>query len=129
MTFKMVNAHYRYGQGETKRCRHGRTDQQGSGEPGSLRVSDAAKVGHALPVLTEQCLNHRQQAPNVITRSQFRHDSAILRVQRHLGMNAVAKQPGVGVIQGDAGFVTRGFNSKYKHFRGGRCGCCRGIPL
>ena len=88
----MVNAHYRYGQGKTERCRHGRADQQGSCEPGSLRISNAGKVGYAKPVLTEQRLDHRQQVPNVITRSQFRYYSTVLRVQCDLGMNAVAEQ-------------------------------------
>lgn len=81
MTFEMVNTHYRDGQSISQCRRYRCANQESSREPRPLRVSDAAKVANTNPILIKQRFNHWQQTANMITRSEFRDDTAIFRVQ------------------------------------------------
>ena len=115
MGLKMVNAHYRNRQGVTKRRSDRRTDKEGTCEPRPLGVGDAAQVAGSITMLRQQGLDHRQQAPDVVARSQLRHHAAIFGVQRHLRMHMVPEQPRSGLVQGDAGLVAGAFDSQNKH--------------
>ena len=78
-----------------------------------MGVGNGVQIGEREAAVGKQFAGQRQHAANVIARSEFRHDAAVVGVHGHLGMQPVAQQPAPGVEQSDAGFVTGGFNPQY----------------
>ncbi|MNT70374.1 hypothetical protein D3C72_2087550 [compost metagenome] len=54
----------------------------------------------------------------MVAAGQLRHHAAVFGVHRHLRVQLVGNQAAFGVVQRDAGFVARRFNSQYEHVSG-----------
>ena len=105
MAFQMVQSNDRNAKGETQARRYTRADQQGAGQSRTLGEGDPIDILEGPAGLREQLASQGQQAPDVIARSEFRHDSAILRVHGNLRKKGMTQQAAPGVVEGDAGFV------------------------
>src|SRR5215471_11519784 len=107
MSFEVMNADDRLVHGEAKGVGHARPDQQSAGESRALRIRDSVELGEFALRFAEYALCQRQHAPNMVARSELRHDPAVGFMQRDLRMERMRKQTTASVIYGEAGFVAR----------------------
>jgi len=64
----------------------------------------------------------------MVSRGEFRHDPAVLKMQFDLGIKLVGEQTVHGVVQGDTGVITGSFDTEHTH-RAILHGCGRGIMV
>lgn len=67
-----------------------------------------ARLGHHL-------FEERQRAADVIARREFRHHAAVLAMHGDLRVKGVRKQPALGVVEREAGFVAGTFDAENEH--------------
>jgi hypothetical protein len=118
MPFHVVNTQYRNAQRETQGMGHGTTHHQRPDQPGAGGIGYPLKIVTIPAGLGQYLVTQRQQFANMVTGRQLRHHPAIIRMHGNLAEQRVGQQALLGVIQGNAGFVTGGFNTKNQHSLG-----------
>ncbi len=94
-------------------ARQKRTDQARSG-----RVGHAIEFGCAGTGFIQRPLDQRQQALDMVARSQFRDHTTVGLVQIDLGVQHMREQAAAVIEDGDGGFVAGGFESEDAHGEG-----------
>ena len=90
MPFEMMNAQNRNFQREAKSRGDTGTDQQRSGQPGSLGIRDRVEVAQSEPGCAEGLPDEGQYPPDMVAGRKFRHHAAIFPMHPGLGMKRVA---------------------------------------
>ncbi len=99
--------------GQPQARRHAAADHQCADEARPRGVGD--RIGALDACLRQHLLHQRQQAPDVVARGYFRHDSAVNRVQVHLAVQRIGEQAPFRGIQRDPGLVAAGFDTENVH--------------
>ena len=115
VTFHMMHADGRHAPGPGQAAANRRTDQQRANQPRTTGIGDAIDRARRNACSTEDLVQQRQGFAYMIARGQFRHDAAILGVQRDLAVQGVREQATITVIEGDAGFVAGSFKAQDQH--------------
>ena len=115
MPLQVMHAHQRFAQCKRQRIRHGSADQQRTGQPWAFCIGDCVDVRACSASLAEHFFQQRNHAADVVTRGQFGHHAAVFAVHGDLRIERMRAQAGIGVVQGDAGFVTGGFDAEDQH--------------
>ncbi len=115
MTLEMVNANDRFAERECQRRCDACADQQRARQTRPLRVCDPIEIGQPDVRLRKHALGQRNDAPDMIARREFRHDTPITLVNRDLRMQRMREQAPVRVEYGYTGFVAGGFDAEDAH--------------
>ena len=115
MAFQVMDAQHRLVDGQAQAASDGGTDQQRAGQARTLRVGDGVDLGQGDAGLRQGLFQQRDGAADMVARRQFGHYAAILLVHGDLRIEGVRQQAALRVIQGQAGFVTGGFDAKNNH--------------
>ena len=114
VSFHVVHADGRYlpapGQSTPQRG----TDEQGAGKPRAAGVGDTINIRSLDLGLFQHGCDQGQALADMVSRGQFRHNAAIIRVYQ-LGIELVRQQAPLGVINRHTGIVAGGFESKNHH--------------
>ena len=95
--------------------RYGRAHQQRTCQPRPLGVGNRVDVGKHAPATLEQLAGQWQEPAHMVAGCEFRDHPAVLGMHRHLREQRMTKQPGPAVVQGDPGFIARGFDPENQH--------------
>jgi len=96
------------------RC-HGSPNQQGTGKPGAAGIGDAVNVRPGYSRLDKRGINQGQHSPDVITRSELRHDTAVDGMHVSLTVELMSQQPLVGTVERNTCLVAGAFDTKDNH--------------
>ena len=91
MSFKVMNAQHGDFQREAKRGGDTCTDEQRASQSGSAGVGDGVEVLQFESGSRESLPDQRQQAPDVVSGSEFRHHAAIFPMHFRLRIKRVAQ--------------------------------------
>ncbi len=89
-----------------------RPDQQCAGEARPGRVRQRVQIAHGESCLSERLADERDQAHDVVARSELGHDSAVGCVHGDLTMQRLGQQARSHAENGDPGFVARRFDAQ-----------------
>ncbi len=115
MALEVMHADDRLRERETECIGDRRADQQRPREARSLRVRDPVEVAQRNAALGKHALRERNDALNVIARRELGHHAAVRLMHRHLRMQRVREEAAAGVVDGEPGFVARGFDAENDH--------------
>ena len=115
VAFHMVNAQRRHAPGEGERPSACAPDQQRTDQTRAGGVNHTVHIPFLNACLGEHLAHQRNQPFDVVTGGQLGHDPAVHAVQVDLAEQGVGQQASLAVVQGDAGFITGGFNTQNAH--------------
>jgi hypothetical protein len=115
VALEVVQSDRGHSEGVGEPVRRARAHEQCAGKPGPFRIGDRANVGDGEPGTREDLASERQETTDMVPRGELWHDPAVLGVHGRLGMERVREEPAIGVVQRDAGLVTRGFDAQDDH--------------
>ena len=101
----MVYRNGRHAQTQCERLGKRRADQQGAGQPRSLRIGDRANLAERAPAIGQYLAQQGHEPPHMIPRGQFRNDAAVVAVHRDLRVQGVREQAALLIVERDARFV------------------------
>ena len=107
MAFHVVNRDDRAVPGQSEAVCHAAAHHQSADQARARRVGDG--IGPVDIGLGQHLLDQRQQAPYMVARSDFRHDTAVNGVQVDLAVQGVGQQPVFAAVQRHASLVAAGF--------------------
>ena len=94
-----------------------RPNQQGAVQPGTSGVGNAVQVAKRRAALLQGGFHQGRDFAYVVPRGQLRHHAAEGRVPLHLAVQQIGQQAPLRFVEGYAGFIAGGFDSKHKHER------------
>jgi hypothetical protein len=115
MPLQVMHAHQRFAERERQRIRHGSAHQQRAGKPWPFCIGNGVDVRARGAGLAEHFFQQRDHAADVIARGQLGHHTAVFAVHGDLRIQRMRTQASRRVVQGDAGFVTGGFDAEDQH--------------
>ena len=107
----MVYRYHRAGQRVSERVGDAAADQQCAGEPRPRGHCDRVDLAGRAPGVTEDPLQQRQHAANVVAGREFRHDATVVLMHVHLGVKRLGQQSGLAVEKRDSGLVAGGLDA------------------
>lgn len=115
MRFHMMDTEGWHAPGQCQRATDGGPYQQGAHESGTRGVGDAIDGAGGAGGSRHDLLQEGQDLAYMIPGGEFRHHAAVLPVQVDLTVYGMIQQALPGLIDGDAGFVARGFYAENTH--------------
>ena len=111
MAFEVVHADGRHGKRETERAGDARAHQERARQARPCGIGDALDRLQATSGLRQRLPRERQDAADVVARSQFGHHPPILGMHGDLGVQRVRQQAARRIVKRHAGFVAGGFDT------------------
>jgi hypothetical protein len=115
MALQVVHPDDRDPPGVAERSRDAGTDQQRPDQPRPRGIGNPANGLRRDPRIADGRLDHRQQALDVVPRSEFRHHPAMPPVQLDLAEDPVGDEAFLAVVERNRGLVAGGFDAQNQH--------------
>ena len=112
MSFQMMDAYRRDVERIGQRIRDAGADQQCAAQARPLGIGDRADLAERHIGFAHDLPHQRDDAPDVIARSELRNDAAIFVVHRDLRIQRVRQQAAPRLVERDAGLVAGRFDSQ-----------------
>ena len=111
----MVYRNGGHAQTQCERLGKRRADQQGAGQPRSLRIGDRANLAERAPAIGKRLAQQRNEPPHMVPRGELRNDATVVAVHRNLRVQGVREQAALLIGERDARFVAGRFEAEDPH--------------
>ena len=115
MTLHVMDTQHRHTQSKSQGMGHRTTYHQRSHQTGTGGVGNAVDISANPTGIGKHLITQRQQFANMVARGQLRHHTAVVCMHINLAEQCMRQQPTLAVVEGNAGFITGGFNTENQH--------------
>ncbi|MNS94906.1 hypothetical protein D3C72_1291380 [compost metagenome] len=115
VAFQVVHADHRHVQRKAQRIGHRGADQQRAGKARALGEGDGVDVLAGAAGIGQHLFEQRQHTADMVARGEFGHHAPIVAVHGDLRVQRMREQAGLGVVEGQPGFVAGRFDAEDKH--------------
>ena len=112
VSFEMIDSDQGFVEGEGQRFGVSDSDQQGAGQPGSLRDGQRVDRLVGMPGIGQRLADHGHNRPQVLPRSQFRNHAAVRLVRRDLREDDIRDHSFARIHDRRRGLVAGAFNAE-----------------